>query len=67
MNSASHSEILDTCFWLLVDRGEAAENTPLFIGMYEAESLSLVIAKEFDLPLNQAESAIETARREVGL
>jgi hypothetical protein len=67
MKSASHSEILDTYFWLLVDRGEAPENTPLFIGIYEGESLSLVIARKFQLELQAAESAIEIAKQEVAL
>ena len=33
----------------------------------EGESLALVIAREFDLPLDEAESAIEIARKEVAL
>jgi hypothetical protein len=67
MKSASHSEVLDIYFWPLVDRGEAPQNTPLFIGIYEGESLSLVIARKFQLPLHEAESAIEIAKQEVAL
>jgi hypothetical protein len=36
-------------------------------GIYEGESLSLVIAREFDLSPREAESAIEIARQEVAL
>jgi hypothetical protein len=62
-----HKRILDSYFWHFVDRGDAPEVTPLFTGIHEGESLSLVITREFDLPLHEVESAIEIARKEVAL
>ena len=67
MKNSPHTRILDAYFWLFVDRGDAPEVTPLFTGIHEGESLSLVIAREFDLSLREAESAIEIAREEVAL
>jgi hypothetical protein len=67
MNNSSHTRILDAYFWLFVDRGYSAQATPLFTGIHQGESLSLVVAREFDLPLHEAESAIEIAREEVAL
>ena len=67
MNNDSHARVLDAYFWRFVDRGDAPESTPLFTGIFEGESLSLVVAKEFDLPLDEAESAIKIACREVAL
>jgi hypothetical protein len=54
-------------FWHFVDRQDVPKSTPLFTGIHEYESLSLVIAPEFDPQLHGAESAIEIARREVAL
>jgi hypothetical protein len=67
VKNSLHSRILDAYFWLFVDRGDSPYATPLFTGIHEGESLSLVIAREFDLSPREAESAIEIARREVAL
>jgi hypothetical protein len=67
MNNSPHTRILDAYFWLFVDRGDSPRATPLFTGIYEGESLSLVIAREFELSPREAESAIEIAREEVSL
>jgi len=67
MKDDPHDTILDAYFWHFVDRGDASEATPLFTGIHAGESLSRVIAREFDLMPHEAESAIETARKEVAL
>ena len=67
MKNSSHTRILDAYFWLFVDRGDSPQATPLFTGIHQGESLSLVVAREFDLPLQEAESAIEIALKEVAL
>ena len=67
MKNDPHTRILDAYFWHFVDRGDAPQATPLFTGIHEGESLSLVIAREFDLSPHEAESAIEIARKEVAL
>ena len=67
MKNSPHTRILDAYFWHFVDRGDSPRATPLFTGIYEGESLSLVIAREFELSLHEAESAIEIARKEVAL
>ena len=67
MNNSPHTRILDAYFWLFVDRGDSPQATPLFTGIHEGESLSLVVAREFDLSPREAESAIEIAREEVAL
>jgi hypothetical protein len=58
-------------FWTpisgFVDRGDSPQATPLFTGIHQGESLSLVVAREFDLSSREAESAIEIAREEVAL
>ena len=67
MKNDPHRRILDAYFWHFVDRGDAPEVTPLFTGIHEGESLSLVVARELDLSPREAESAIEIARKEVAL
>ena len=67
MNNDPHNQILDVYFWRFVDRGDAPADTPLFTGIYEGHSLARVIARQFGLPLYEAEAAIEIARKEVAL
>ena len=67
VKNSPHTRVLEAYFWLFVDRGDSPRATPLFTGIHEGESLSLVIAREFALPVHEAESAIEIARREVAL
>jgi hypothetical protein len=67
MNNEAHSQVLDAYFWHFVDCGDTSADTPLFTGIYEGDSLARVIAREFDLQLHDAESAIEIARKEVAL
>ena len=45
----------------------APEATPVFTGIYDGESLSCVIALQFQRSPQKAEAAIEAARREVAL
>jgi hypothetical protein len=58
-----HDTILQRYFWDFVGRGDASAATPLFTGIHGGEALSVVIAREFHLALNDAESAIDIARR----
>ncbi len=67
MNNDPHDEVLDAYFWHFVDCGDAPADAPLFTGIYEGDSLARVIAREFGLPLYEAEAAIEIARKEVTL
>jgi hypothetical protein len=62
-----HDSILERYFWDFVDRGDAPADTPLFTGIQDGEPLPAIIAREFDLALNEAESAIDIARKEVAL
>jgi hypothetical protein len=66
MNDA-HKTILERHFFEFIDRGHPPEATPLFTGIYNGESLSHLIARQFQLPQCQAEAAIEIVRREVAL
>ena len=66
MNDA-HETVLQKYFWDFVDRGDATADTPLFTGIHEGEPLSDVIARRFQLTLDEAEAAIEAARQEVAL
>ena len=66
MNDA-HETVLQKYFWDFVDRGDATADTPLFTGIHGGEPLPAVIAREFSLPPDEAESAIEIARKEVAL
>jgi hypothetical protein len=62
-----HETILEQHFFELLDRGDPPEATPLFIGIHNGESLSHLIARQFQLSQCDAEAAIEVARREVAL
>ncbi len=62
-----HDAILERYFWTEVDRGIALEDTPLFTGLTNGESLVDVIQREFGLSFPDGESAIEIARKEVEL
>ena len=62
-----HDSILQRYFWDFVDGGDAMADTPLFTGIHGGEQLPAVIAREFGLPADEAESAIEIARKEVAL
>ena len=66
MNDA-HEDILQRYFWDFVDRGCAPADTPLFTGIHSGEPLVAVIALEFGLAPDEAESAIDVARKEVAL
>jgi hypothetical protein len=65
--SDPHEAILEQYFFAFADRGVLPEATPLFTGVYHGESLSQVIATQFQLSPQKAEAAIEVARREVVL
>ena len=62
-----HETVLQKYFWDFVDRGDATADTPLFTGIHGGEPPPAVIAREFSLPPDEAESAIEIARKEVAL
>ena len=66
MNDA-HETVLQKYFWDFVDRGDATADTPLFTGIQGDEPLAVIIAREFDVPSHESESAIEIARKEVAL
>jgi hypothetical protein len=65
--SDPHEAILEQYFFSFADRGVVLEATPLFTGVHYGESLSQVIATQFQLSPQEAEAAIEVARREVAL
>ena len=65
--SDPHETILEQYFFTLIDRGVAPEITPIFTGIHDGESLCSIVALQFRLSPQQAEDAIETARREVAL
>ena len=65
--SDPHETILEQYFFTLIDRGVAPEATPIFTGIHEGESLCCIVALQFRLSPQEAEAAIETARREVTL
>ena len=67
MNNDPHTQILDSYFWHFVDRGDDPADTPLFTGIQGDEPLAVIIAREFDLPPHEVESAIKIARKEVAL
>jgi hypothetical protein len=62
-----HDAILEQYFFAFADRGIVSEATPLFTGVHDGESLSCIIALQFQLSPKEAEAAIEAARREVAL
>ncbi|HRJ73815.1 MAG TPA: hypothetical protein PLS03_16450 [Terrimicrobiaceae bacterium] len=62
-----HTNILETYFFVYIDRGIGADETPLFTRTLDGQPLSSVIAEELALPLHYAEAAIDMARQEVAL
>jgi hypothetical protein len=62
-----HDSVLQRYFWDFVDRGHAPVDTPLFTGIHDREPLAAIIAREFGLAPDEAETAIEIARKEVAL
>ena len=62
-----HSILLETYFFECVDQGTRPDDTPLLVGIYRGESLCELVAREFDIPEWEAETAIEAAREEVSL
>jgi hypothetical protein len=67
MNNDPHDSILQRYFWDFVDKGVASADTPLFTGIHGGKPLAAIITREFGLPLHEAESAIDIARKEVEL
>ena len=67
MNSDPHDSILERYFWDFVDWGVAPADTPLFTGIHGGEPLAAVITRESNLASDEAESAIDIARKEVAL
>ena len=67
MNGDLHTQILDAYFWRFVDDGYLSAATPLFTGIYEGYPLSQIVANQFGLQLQEAESVIDIARKEVAL
>ena len=62
-----HATILETFFFDYIDQNIGVDETPLFTRTHEGEPLSDVIARRFQLTQDEAEAAIEAARREVAL
>ena len=62
-----HTSILETYFFSHIDRGTAADETPLFTLIEAGQPLSTVVASRFQLSETEAESAIDAARQEVWL
>ena len=62
-----HETILEHHFFEFLDRGHPPEATPLLTGIYNGESLSHLIARQFQHSQHEAEAAMEVARREVAL
>jgi len=67
MKNDLHTYLLETYFFSYIDRGTDAAETPLFTRALAGKPLSDVIAEEFNLPLDGAETAIDMARQEVAL
>ena len=65
--SDPHETILEQYFFTFIDQRVALEATPIFTGIHEGESLCGIVASQFQLSPQEAEAAIETARREVAL
>jgi hypothetical protein len=66
--SDPHDAILEQYFFSFADRGVVVpEATPLFTAVHNGVSLPRVIALQFQLSPQEAEAAIEAARREVAL
>ena len=65
--SDPHEAILEQYFFAFVDRGGLADATPLFTGVHDGVSPSCIIAVQFQLSPQEAEAAIDSARREVAL
>jgi len=59
--------ILERHFFEFIARGHPPEATPVFTGICNGESLSHLIARQFQLSQCEVEAAIEVARREVAL
>jgi hypothetical protein len=62
-----HATILETFFFGYIDRNIGVDETPLFTRTHVGEPPSDVIARRFQLTQDEAEAAIEAARREVAL
>lgn len=62
-----HTTILEVYFFSFMDEGIAPEQTPLFTGSHAGQSLAGIIARDFELSPEEAESALEIARKEVEL
>ena len=62
-----HETFSSSIFSNSLTRGHPPEATPLFTGIDNGESLSRLIARQFQHSLREAEAAIEVARREVAL
>jgi hypothetical protein len=62
-----HETLLEQHFFEFLDLGHSPEATPLFTGIHDGESLSHLIAWQFQVSQREPEAAIEIARREVAL
>jgi hypothetical protein len=62
-----HITILELHFFAHVDEGAAPEATPLFTRISNGQPLIEIISQDFDLTPQEAEDALEIARREVEL
>jgi hypothetical protein len=62
-----HTTILEVYFFAFIDEGAAPNQTPLFTGSHAGQPLAGIIARDFGLSPEEAESALEIARKEVEL
>lgn len=62
-----HHTLLETYFFKLIDRGKPPEQTPLLSGRVDGQSLVSRLQERFAITSEQANAAIEAARREVEL
>lgn len=62
-----HPSILEFYFFAFVDEGTTPDQTPLFTGSYRGRPLAGFIARDFGLSPEEAETALEIARKEVEL
>lgn len=62
-----HNIILEVYFFAFTDDGTTPDQTPLFTGFHAGQPLAGIIARDFELSPEEADTALEIARKEVEL
>ncbi len=62
-----HETLLEDFFFAPIDHGQEADETPLFSGELDGQSLAEHLVVRFTITVEEAQSAIAAARREVEL